>query len=75
MLIEKYTSTWVKDFENIKHALEQGLRGLNFTIEHVGGTAVQNLDSKAIIDIDIIYTEKPDFAKRDFIFAKSGFSV
>ncbi len=61
MLIEKYTSNWIKDFENLKREIENGLHGLDFTIEHVGSTAVPNLDSKPIIDIDIIYTKQSDF--------------
>ncbi|RYE52639.1 MAG: GrpB family protein [Sphingobacteriales bacterium] len=61
MLIVKYTPKWVKDFEDIKSEIDRELRGLQFTIEHVGSTAVPNLDSKPIIDIDIIYSKQSDF--------------
>jgi GrpB-like predicted nucleotidyltransferase (UPF0157 family) len=63
MLIEKYTSKWVTDFADIKSEIENGLHGLDYTIEHVGSTSVPNLDSKPIIDIDIIYSKQLDFDK------------
>ena len=63
MLIEKYTSDWVSQFNDIKSQLEAVLSGLECSIEHVGSTAVPNLDSKPIIDIDIVYHVKPDFEK------------
>jgi GrpB-like predicted nucleotidyltransferase (UPF0157 family) len=63
MLIKTYTSNWVKDFANIKREIENGLQGLVYTIEHVGSTSVPNLDSKSIIDIDIIYSKQSDFQK------------
>jgi GrpB-like predicted nucleotidyltransferase (UPF0157 family) len=73
MLIEKYTSTWIKDFENIKSEIENGLHGLDFTIEHVGSTSVPNLDSKPIIDIDIIYVKHFDFEKIKSGLLKIGY--
>jgi GrpB-like predicted nucleotidyltransferase (UPF0157 family) len=73
MLIEKYTSTWIKDFENLKREIKNGLLGLDFTIEHVGSTSVPNLDSKPIIDIDIIYTKKIDFEKIKSELLKIGY--
>ena len=61
MLIEKYTSSWIKDFECLKREISNGLFGVDVIIEHVGSTSVPNLDAKPIIDIDIIYTKKTDF--------------
>lgn len=63
MLIEKYTSDWIKYFDDIKSQVETVLHGFEFSIEHVGSTSVPNLDSKPIIDIDIIYSVKQDFEK------------
>ena len=63
MLLKKYSTKWINDFNNIKSKIEKGLSGLTFSIEHVGSTAVPNLDAKPIIDIDVIYTEQPDFEK------------
>jgi GrpB-like predicted nucleotidyltransferase (UPF0157 family) len=61
MLIEKYTSKWVQDFAALKCEIERGLNGLDYSIEHVGSTAVSNLDAKPIIDIDIIYDHESAF--------------
>lgn len=63
MLLKKYSPNWINDLNNIKGEIEKALTGLSFSIEHVGSTAVPKLDSKAIIDIDIIYTEEADFEK------------
>lgn len=63
MLLKKYTPNWIIDFSKIKGEIEKALTGLSFSIEHVGSTSVPKLDSKAIIDIDIIYTEEADFEK------------
>lgn len=73
MLIERYKSSWIKDFENIKHEIEKGLHGLDFIIEHVGSTSVPNLDSKPIIDIDIIYFKQTDFEEIKFGLEKIGY--
>ena len=61
MLIEKYSALWVKSFETLKLEIESELIGIDHAIEHVGSTAVLNLDSKPIIDIDIIYQNQTDF--------------
>lgn len=63
MLIEKYNPNWVNQFNDIKSQLEAVLSGLECSIEHVGSTSVPQLDSKPIIDIDIVYQAKPDFEK------------
>ena len=63
MLIEKYTSNWVKDFTKIKCEIGNGLHGLKYDIEHVRSTSVPNLASKPIIDIDIIYSNQTDWGK------------
>lgn len=73
MLIKKYTPDWVKDFENLKCEIEKGLDELVYTIEHVGSTSVPNLDSKPIIDIDIIYSKQLDFEKIKLGLEKIGY--
>lgn len=73
MLIEKYTPAWVDQFNNIKSQLEAALCGLDYSIEHVGSTSVPNLDSKPIIDIDIVYQAKPDFEKIKLGLEKIGY--
>ncbi len=63
MLIETYTSNWIKNFADIKFEIDNALTGLTYSIEHIGSTSVPNLDAKPIIDIDIIYTAQSDFEK------------
>ena len=45
----------------LKREIESGLIGVEHQIEHVGSTSVPNLDSKPIIDIDIIYESESEF--------------
>ncbi|MDP2414596.1 GrpB family protein [Daejeonella sp.] len=45
MLIEKYTSDWVKHFDDIKSQVESALNGLEFNIEHVGKLSNGILDT------------------------------
>ena len=73
MILEKYSSGWVKDFEYVKYEIEIALEGLTYNIEHVGSTSVPNLDSKPIIDIDIIYTDLADFMKIKYRLEKTGY--
>ena len=63
MLIEKYTSNWVRDFADIKREIDKELHGLDYIIEHVGSTSVPNLASKPIIDLDMIYSNPADWIK------------
>ncbi len=53
MLLKKYTSDWINNFIDIKNVIDEALIGLEYSIEHVGSTAVADLDAKNIIDIDI----------------------
>jgi GrpB-like predicted nucleotidyltransferase (UPF0157 family) len=73
MVLEKYTSSWVKAFTSIKREIDNGLEGLVYTIEHVGSTAVPNLDAKPIIDVDIIYSNAVDFEKLKMGLLKIGY--
>ena len=74
MILEKYSSNWINDFTDIKRELETALNGLTYTIEHVGSTSVPNLDSKPIIDIDIIFSKKIDFEKIKLGLEKIGYT-
>ncbi|MEL4456541.1 GrpB family protein [Lutimonas vermicola] len=73
MLIEKYTSNWTNYFADLKREIENELNGLEYSIEHVGSTSVQNLDSKPIIDIDIIYDNETEFKKIKSGLIKLGY--
>jgi len=63
MLIKKYSSEWSANFIELKREIEKGLVGIEYQIEHVGSTSIPNLDSKPIIDIDIIYESEAEFKK------------
>lgn len=74
MLIKKYSPGWIHDFESLKRQIEIALPGLNYTIEHVGSTSVPGLDSKPIIDTDIIYSTPADFMNIKRGLEKAGYS-
>jgi GrpB-like predicted nucleotidyltransferase (UPF0157 family) len=63
MLLQKYTPDWIMQFTFIKQEIETALLGVAYTIEHVGSTAVPNLDAKPIIDIDVVYEDPSNFGK------------
>ena len=63
MLLKKYTSDWIENFIEIKNKIDKSLTGLKYRIEHVGSTSVPGLDSKNIIDLDIIYENEAEFEK------------
>lgn len=73
MLIQKYTSNWVTNFSDLKREIEKGLSGLEYDIEHVGSTSVPELDSKDIIDIDIIYRQESGIEKIKAELNKIGY--
>jgi len=73
MVLKKYSPGWILDFQNIKREIEIALKGLAYTIEHVGSTSVPYLDSKPIIDIDITYSNQPDFEKIKLGLEKIGY--
>ena len=61
MLIHPYSPDWNTHFESIKNVLDKCLQGLDYTIEHVGSTAVPGLAAKPIIDIDIVFNDLSTF--------------
>ncbi|WP_299438371.1 GrpB family protein [uncultured Aquimarina sp.] len=73
MLIKKYTSNWITEFEDLKQQIRSGLSGIKYQIEHVGSTSVPNLDSKPIIDIDIIYETELEFKEIKAGLIKIGY--
>lgn len=73
MLIEKYTSNWIESFMVLKRTIDHCLHGLKYRIEHVGSTAVPNLDSKPIIDIDIVYSQQADFGEIKWRLEEVGY--
>ena len=73
MLIVEYTSDWITNFTDLKRGIESGLIGFEYQIEHVGSTSVPKLDSKPIIDIDIIYENESHFNKIKSGLIKIGY--
>ena len=73
MLIEKYTSNWIESFMVLKRTIDCCLHGLQYRIEHVGSTTVPNIDSKPIIDIDIIYSQQADFGEIKWRLEEVGY--
>ena len=73
MLLEKYVSTWIENFRDLKFEIDKGLIGLEYSMEHVGSTSIPNLASKPIIDIDIIYDNESEFDKINSGLVKIGY--
>ncbi len=73
MLLQKYTASWRSDFEEIKAVINSALKNQNIQIEHVGSTAIPNLDAKPIIDIDIIFTDLDSFEILKSALLKIGY--
>ena len=51
--LEKNYELWKEKFYNKKRKLESIFNNKNFTIEHVGSTAIKGLSAKPIVDIAI----------------------
>ncbi|MBB5645328.1 GrpB family protein [Pedobacter cryoconitis] len=49
--VEQYNPLWKESFNQIKVELSEVMASLNPQIEHIGGTAVEGLSAKSIIDI------------------------
>lgn len=66
MLIQKHNPNWKTDFDKISCLLKETLDGFILSIEHVGSTAVPDLDAKSIIDIDVVFEGDvfPEISKR-----------
>jgi len=73
MLISEYTKSWIDDFLMIKNAILEKCIGINIHIEHVGSTAVPNLASKPIIDMDIVYEDHDAFEEVKHILYTLGY--
>lgn len=51
--IEDYTPLWAHGFQDLSEAYYKHLNG-NFSIVHIGGTAIPGMASRPILDIDIV---------------------
>ncbi|MGO5007315.1 GrpB family protein [Bacillus wiedmannii] len=65
--IEEYNIKWESEFYKLKSLINNMLKELVLSIEHVGSTSVKGLASKPILDIDIVIEEYeifPEVVKR-----------
>lgn len=74
IIVERYTTNWDTEFEKLKSVLNDYLKTLIYSIEHVGSTAVPGLSAKPIIDIDVIINNKDGFDKIKTILEKLGYT-
>jgi GrpB-like predicted nucleotidyltransferase (UPF0157 family) len=51
VIIEEYQESWAEDFLMQKEIIQNALKDLNVSIDHVGSTSVTGLGAKPIIDI------------------------
>jgi len=73
MLIHEYKESWIADFNQIKQIIDEALRDLNVSIEHVGSTSIPALAAKPIIDIDIVFAKNVEFDKIRLGLEKIGY--
>ncbi|WP_306007721.1 GrpB family protein [Bacillus sp. MMSF_3353] len=65
--IEEYNIIWESDFYKLQSLINNVIKELVLSIEHVGSTSVKGLASKPILDIDIVIEEYeifPEVVKR-----------
>ncbi|HMQ05772.1 MAG TPA: GrpB family protein [Saprospiraceae bacterium] len=74
-LIEPYKNEWKFEFESLKSIFNKEFEEYNISIEHVGSTAIPDLYSKPIIDIDIIIEDKTIFDKISEKLEKLGYET
>lgn len=63
MLIVDYCEEWIADFKALKETITCRFRDFDYSIEHIGSTAVPGMAAKPIIDIDVVYYADDDFQK------------
>ncbi|MCD4819683.1 MAG: GrpB family protein [Candidatus Cloacimonetes bacterium] len=63
VVISKYSRKWKMFYEDEEILIKNNLKKLYFEIEHIGSTAIKDLDAKPIIDIMIGYFHKADLEK------------
>ncbi len=74
MLIQKYNPDWKNKFQEISEIIEDRLKELIITIEHVGSTAIPGLAAKPIIDIDIVYKKETPLPELVSLLNELGYS-
>lgn len=52
--IENFNPKWESEFCKLRAVIENAMRQLILSIEHVGSTSVKGLGAKPILDIDVV---------------------
>ena len=63
VVISKYSKIWKIFYDDEEILIKNNMNAVNYKIEHIGSTAIADLDAKPIIDIMIGYYQKTDLAK------------
>ena len=72
VVVEKWNQQWKYEYEKIVASLGKDIIYNSIKIEHVGGTSVEGLSAKPVIDLDIVI-EKDKFAIIKELLNKKGY--
>lgn len=71
--IEEYNIKWESEFYKLKSLINNMLKELVLSIEHIGSTSVKELAAKPILDIDIVIEEYEIFPEVAKMLGKIGY--
>jgi GrpB-like predicted nucleotidyltransferase (UPF0157 family) len=74
VVIEEYQESWAEDFLKQKEIIQNALKDLNVSIDHVGSTSVKGLGAKPCIDILVGLENETDLDKTIKPMTESGFT-
>ncbi|MEL6674650.1 MAG: GrpB family protein [Bacteroidota bacterium] len=61
MLIQAYKAQWAEDFQTLRSVIWPATQAFCLDFHHIGSTSVPGLAAKAIIDMDLVYTDEKTF--------------
>lgn len=73
IVIKEFQKSWAEDFLKLKEVIQNALKDLHVTIDHIGSTSVNGLGAKPIIDILIGLENETDLDKTILPMKQSGF--
>lgn len=71
--IEEYNIKWESKFNKLQSLINNVIKELALSIEHVGSTSVKGIASKPILDIDIVIEEYEIFPEVAKMLGKIGY--
>ncbi|MDQ3020337.1 MAG: GrpB family protein [Bacteroidota bacterium] len=74
IIIQEFQESWAEDFLKLKDTIQDALKDLNVTIDHVGSTSVKGLGAKPVIDILIGLENEADLDKTIQPMQQNGFT-